>query len=156
MLEKWGMIKIFVVADWFHHFDESIREYIKRLPDIEIKYIKPEKTGEAVRIIEKETGRILEILSKQKNYMIYLDIWTKIYSTGALCEHLTKLEDRWEKITFLVGGAYGVDMTKLRPYIQETLSLSPMTFPHGLAFLILLEQIYRVRSIQKWTGYHHG
>jgi len=68
------MIKIYVVADGFHHFDESIREYTKRLPDIEIRYIKPEKTGEIVRIIEKETGRILEVLSKQKNYTIYLDI----------------------------------------------------------------------------------
>lgn len=74
MLEKCSMIKIYIVADGFHHFDESIREYIKRLPDIEIKYIKPEKTGETVRIIEKETGRILEMLAKQKSYTIYLDI----------------------------------------------------------------------------------
>jgi len=31
-----------------------------------------------------------------------------------------------------------------------------MTLPHSLAFLVLLEQIYRVEQIEKNTGYHHG
>lgn len=148
-------MKLLAVCDDFHHFDAAIREYMKRLPGLEIQCIKPEKSTDPKRIIEKESERIFEYLSKQKGYVLYLDILGKPLSTETLVEKITKLEDCGEKIIFLIGWAYGIDMIKLKPHIRESLSLSPMTFPHGLAFLILLEQLYRVHSIQKGSKYHH-
>lgn len=51
------------------------------------------------------------------------------------------------KITFVLGGAYGYDAQMLSPVISRRMSLSEMTLPHQLAFLVLIEQLYRVRSI---------
>jgi len=57
------------------------------------------------------------------------------------------------RISFVIGGAWG-----LAPSILERadlrLSLSPMTFPHELARLILAEQVYRALSLWKNLPYH--
>jgi len=58
-------------------------------------------------------------------------------------------------VTFLIAGAYGIDDEILKDLIDKRISFSPMTFPHSLALLVLLEQLYRVIQIEKNTGYHH-
>ena len=57
------------------------------------------------------------------------------------------------KIIIAIGGAYGFTQEALQAY--PTLRLSDLTFPHHLARLVLIEQIYRAYNIQKGTGYHH-
>ncbi|MDH5752161.1 MAG: 23S rRNA (pseudouridine(1915)-N(3))-methyltransferase RlmH [Deltaproteobacteria bacterium] len=56
--------------------------------------------------------------------------------------------------SFVIGGAYGVD-DSLRRRSTHVLSLSPLTFPHQLVRLVLLEQIYRGLTILAGHGYHH-
>jgi 23S rRNA (pseudouridine1915-N3)-methyltransferase len=150
------MIRIIAVWDDFHHFSSGIEEYKKRLPDVELKLVKSEKSTDSKQIVRKETDRLIEILAKEKWAIIYLDIIGKTYSTEQFYEYTEKLTMQYSKITFLIGGAYWVDMERLQPYCTGTLSLSPLTFPHGMALLILLEQIYRISMIKKWSGYHHG
>jgi 23S rRNA pseudoU1915 N3-methylase RlmH len=55
------------------------------------------------------------------------------------------------QVVYIVGGAYGVDIDMLSPYIQSVQSLGAWVMPHGLAVLVLLEQIYRARQIAKNT-----
>jgi 23S rRNA (pseudouridine1915-N3)-methyltransferase len=62
------------------------------------------------------------------------------------------LEARRE-VTFLLGGSEGLDPAVLA-LAEESLSLSPMTFTHEMARVILLEQIARAFSILKGTPYH--
>ena len=55
---------------------------------------------------------------------------------------------------FVIGGPYGLS-DKIKERADVLLSLSPMTFTHEFARAILLEQIYRAKTISANTGYHH-
>lgn len=58
-------------------------------------------------------------------------------------------------VTFLIGGAYGLDPTALRN-AARSLSLSAMTLPHEMARLVLAEQLYRAGTILRKEPYHKG
>ena len=58
-------------------------------------------------------------------------------------------------VTFLVGGAYGLDPEVLGR-ADSNLSLSEMTLPHELARLVLAEQLYRAGTILRSEPYHKG
>lgn len=74
-------------------------------------------------------------------------------------EALAGLYDRWleqyQRIVFVIGGAYGVDST-LRERADMVWSLSQLVFPHQLVRLLLVEQLYRARMISKNHPYHHS
>ena len=60
-----------------------------------------------------------------------------------------------KKINFLIGDTDGIS-SDIKKHSDLILSLSPLTFPHELARLILIEQIYRAVSISKNSPYHRS
>lgn len=150
------MLHIVAVTDSHNHFRESIGEYISRLKwDIDLKQIKPECSRDRVVIRRKESARIREYLEKTKGFVIYCDVVGEHISTEQLGSFIERLKNSQPNIIFLIAGAYGIDETILGPSIHHRISFSPMTFPHSLALLILLEQLYRTEQIRKNTWYHH-
>jgi len=76
----------------------------------------------------------------------------KLMSTKQLSEWLNpKLS---KNMVFLVGSAYGIE-PQLKQSADLLLSLSPLTFSHEHAFLLLSEQIYRCLMVIKGHPYHH-
>jgi 23S rRNA (pseudouridine1915-N3)-methyltransferase len=116
----------------------------------------PTKHADPTYVVRTETERIRTYLDKSKLTVIYLDIAANACTTEQFALQLSQLKNRSIPVILLVGGAFGVDREILTPYISSTLSLSPMTLPHGLALLVLLEQLYRVISIEKGSKYHHA
>ncbi len=64
------------------------------------------------------------------------------------------MEDRRQAgrdLCFVIGGPYGLDLES----VDHRLSLGPMTLPHQLARVVLLEQIFRAHKILAGEPYHH-
>ena len=91
-----------------------------------------------------------------RSHVIGLDVDGRVLSTQKFVDLVAHSEMEHSHLVFVIGGAYGYDRGALDDYIDDKISLSSFTLPHGLALLVLLEQIYRVRQIQKGSGYHHG
>ena len=60
-----------------------------------------------------------------------------------------------QRLAFVIGGADGLT-AELKGLAHWKLSLSPMTFPHELARLLLIEQLFRAQAIQQGSPYHRA
>lgn len=150
------MYKIIIFSDSYKHFKESIKEYEKKLgKHIEVIKLKPSKRKWIQEIIEEETDLLKEKLEKIKWYKILMYITWKQLSTQKLFELCEAKIQIYSNIIFIVGWAYWVNIEKLDSLIDFKLSISQMTFPHNMAYLILLEQIYRLTTIKRWSWYNH-
>ena len=86
--------------------------------------------------------------------LVALCVEGKLYSS----EQLAGLFRTWEldsakHVVFLIGGSFGLD-PGLKSEARVRLSMSPMTFPHHLARVMLLEQVYRAFKINEGSAYH--
>lgn len=143
-------------------YRDGIAEFVKRLSrycKLEIIEVADEKTTEEaseteIRIIkEKEGERLLKNI-KDDAYVICLCIDGKQLNSEELSEKIEKLGVQGcSHIYFVIGGSLGLaDEVVKRANFK--LSFSPMTFPHQLMRLILLEQIYRAYRIMNNEPYH--
>ena len=86
--------------------------------------------------------------------LVALCIEGKPCSSEELSRRLTELGVQGKtQITFLIGGSVGLDES-LKQQADWRLSMSPMTFPHHMARIMLLEQIYRAYQIAGGAKYH--
>jgi len=137
------------------YLSQGINDYVNRLKhyaQIEIKEIKPKNKSSEISTL-KETQRLEKSLTTGE-YHIALDEKGKLFSTEALAKFLAELPKRGHKtITFFIGGPFGLEPKFLRK-VDFVLSLSPLTFTHEMARIILLEQLYRVLTIWQGEKYH--
>ncbi len=78
-----------------------------------------------------------------------------VMTSSDFAERLEQWQRGTRDVAFVIGGAHGLDAAVLNAADQR-LSLSPMTLPHELARLILLEQLYRAGTIIRGEPYHKG
>lgn len=84
-------------------------------------------------------------------YVVMLDERGKSRDSVAFSRFLDERRLDGRPLVFVVGGAYGLSL----PRANELLSFGPMTLPHQLARVVLLEQLYRGLSILAGSPYHH-
>ena len=133
---------------------EACREYEKRLSTLcrlEILQLEeePDRPGALAREAEKLRSAILP-----GSYVIAMCIEGKEMSSEALAEKLRQLQNNGiSRICIVIGSSRGLDEAFKRE-AGLRLSMSPMTFPHHLARVMVLEQIYRGLSILAGSKYH--
>ena len=133
---------------------DAEKEYLKRLSKfcklnvIELK--EQNKLSNTTLIKEKEGEEIIKNLS---SYNILCDLGGENLSSEEFANRLEKLALKNSKITFVIGGSYGVS-EKVKNACQIKISFSRMTFPHNLFRIMLLEQIYRAFTILNGINYH--
>lgn len=150
------MIKIYLFADSYKHFETPIKEYEKRLwKKVSIQKLKPYKSNDIKKTIQEETKILKEKLQKEKWYKILLYINSKNLSTEEFLYFIESKKQTYSDIIFVIWWAFWVDFDIIKDEIDFKLSFSKMTFPHSMAYLILLEQIYRIDMMNSWRSYHH-
>lgn len=142
-------------------FTDAVAEYAKRLSRfVKLEIIEladkkiPEKASEKeeAQITQKEGEAILSRIH-QGSYVIALCVEGKLLDSMSLAKTLSDISMHCSRITLIIGGSLGLSPdVKKRANLQ--LSFSPMTFPHQLMRVILLEQLYRAYKINANETYH--
>ena len=137
-------------------------EYMKRLgrfgkyEEIEVPDL-PER--ENTSVAEEERLRVREgeeILRRVKpgDVVVALTIPGRARSSEELAAEILELKNRGtQRLVFVIGGSIGLGKNVLERADRE-LSMSAMTFPHQLARVMLLEQLYRAEKINAGERYH--
>ena len=144
------------------YLQEGIAEYTKRLrPYVRITIIEIPEEKRAENLSPSQQGlakdgegaRILAAIPHDTQ-TIALDPNGERWSSGNLADHIHEREiSGRNNLCFMIGGDLGLsDLVLTRSNIR--LSLSPMTFTHQMARLILLEQLYRASKINHREPYH--
>lgn len=144
------------------YWKDAVAEYQKRLGNyvsldvVEIPDLPcPEKASakEMEEIKDKEGQKVLAKL-KPGDYLIALDLKGKQYDSVAFAEHLQqKLVQNGASICFVIGGSLGLSDALLQR-ANESVCFGLPTFPHQLARVMLLEQLYRSFRILRNEPYH--
>ena len=140
--------------------DEAFEEYVKRMPrgmKTELIEIRPEpRSGgkSTEQLLAAEALRIERALPRGAA-SVALDERGREMTTAELARWLAARAQEGRDVAFLIGGADGLAEGTKRA-AQTTLRLSAMTLPHGLARVILAEQLYRAAAILENHPYHRG
>lgn len=142
------------VAAAVEAYEERVRRYWK-LEVAEVAEGAPGSGASPERVREAEGERILARLPDEGEIWALTREGKGITSRG-LARYLEGLAVASRPgISFVLGGAHGL-ARGVRSRACRRLSLSPMTLPHDLARLLLLEQLYRAGTIRRGEPYHKG
>ncbi len=75
----------------------------------------------------------------------------RTYDSPAFAEFIEERRRSGRDLTFVIGGSHGIELARA----EHHLSLGPMTLPHQMARVVLLEQLYRAHKIIAGEPYHH-
>jgi 23S rRNA (pseudouridine1915-N3)-methyltransferase len=104
-----------------------------------------------VDVIEVADDEALLRRIPERTYVCLLDSRGKTHTSEAFSEWLEERRQAGRDVTFVIGGAFGIEL----PGAEHRLSFGPMTLPHMLARVVLLEQLYRAHKILANEPYHH-
>lgn len=137
-------------------YREAADEYLRRLgryaraDEVEVK-----EAGKAATDLEArrlEAGRLRDKLS-DRAYLVALDREAPPWSSEALARRMEHWELLARPLAILIGGSTGLEAGLIRE-ADERWGLGPLTLPHQLARVVVLEQLYRACTIRRGEPYH--
>lgn len=138
--------------------EQAVDDYARRMPRalrLEIKTIRPAPRTEGYtvpQLLRDEAVRINAAIPRDAR-IIALDEHGRALTSTALAGALDQWMQGGVDVAFLIGGADGLD-SALKGRAQLVLQLSGFTLPHGLARVVLVEQLYRAAMILANHPYH--
>jgi 23S rRNA (pseudouridine1915-N3)-methyltransferase len=139
-------------------YKELEAEFLKRLsPFAKIKLLGipevPYRTKQEVeKAREEEAEKIIKALPEY-GVVILMEEKGTVRDSKTFAQFLQRLGQINKEIVFVLGSGIGLH-SSLKPYSNYSVSLSPLTFPHNMARIILEEQIYRACTILNGKEYH--
>ena len=139
-------------------YKELEAEYLKRLNAFaKVKVIElPEesyrKNDDLDRVKEKEAEKIIKQLPED-SVVILLEEKGTLRNSKDFSAYLERTGSLNKELVFVIGSGIGLH-SSLKQYSNYSISLSPLTFPHNMARVILEEQIYRACTILAGKEYH--
>ena len=138
-------------------FLELEKEYLKRMhPYAKVKVIElpevPYKTEDVNGVKEKEAEKIIAQMPDD-GIVILLEEKGTLRNSVDFSQFLERVGSLNKELVFVIGSGLGLH-TSLKSYSNYTISLSPLTFTHNFARVLLEEQIYRACTILAGKEYH--
>lgn len=146
-LLTFGRPKLEACKDLEKHYLTLLRAYA-RMDLVELS----EGKGDPARQLREEAEKLRPRLQAAR-CAVLLDPAGKTPTSEAFARWLGERLDRGESLAFAIGSSHGFDPA-LKAEVREKLSLGPMTYPHDLSRILLLEQLYRAFTILKGKTYH--
>ena len=104
-----------------------------------------------VELVEVREDEALARRIPERAYVVLLDAAGTQHSSEAFARFLEDRRQGGRDVCFVIGGPYGTALERH----DHVLSLGPMTLPHQLARVVLLEQLFRAHKIIAREPYHH-
>ena len=121
-------------------FEDDVAHYAKMLSGhAKVDVVEVRDAEQAARRIPRDS------------YLVLLDARGRTYDSVAFARWLEDRRQGRRDVCFVIGGADGIELARC----DERLSFGPMTFPHQLARVLLVEQLYRAHKILAGEPYHH-
>ncbi len=122
---------------------QSINQYATRLPGLTITELRDSSFTKESQLIQSSLGKNEKLIALSEDG-----------ETLSSVEFASRLSDLGsQRLAFAIGGAHGLT-AEVKNKSFWRLSLSPLTFPHEIARLLLIEQIYRAQTIIQGGPYH--
>lgn len=148
-------IKLVCVGNLKEKFwKDGVDEYSKRLSKfckLNIIELAEQNKYQDIEKIKEMEGK--DILKNLCGKCFLLDLKGNILSSEEFSKEIESSSQTNSCLTFVIGGSYGVS-DGVKAQIKEKISFGKMTFPHNLARLMLVEQIYRAFMISSGSTYH--
>jgi 23S rRNA (pseudouridine1915-N3)-methyltransferase len=133
---------------------ELFARYASRLrPALALTEI-PEASGPPQEAKRRENNALRAAIPSNA-HAVALDLGAPALDSKAFAVALARWQALQAPLCFLIGGAEGLDEATLAQ-VSATLSLGPMTWPHMLARVMLVEQLYRAQTIMIGHPYHRS
>lgn len=136
--------------------DAGFSEYAERMPRearIELIALKPAPRGGPLKRALEEEARCIAAAVPARCVKVALDERGSAFGTMELAQRVARWREGGRDVAFIIGGADGLT-DGIRRSADLVWSLSPLTLPHGLARVVLAEQLYRAASILHGHPYH--
>ena len=103
-----------------------------------------------VEVVELKEDADVARRVPERAHVVLLDAGGRTHDSPGFARWLEDRRQAGRDVCFVIGGAFGLEL----PGADERLSLGPMTFPHQLARVLLLEQLFRAHKILAGEPYH--